>query len=249
MTGFTPDLLIIFASIFLLAALIHGSTGFGFPMVSTPLLALVSDIQTAILLTLIPTFVVNLVTIFSEGEFRQALRQHLTLASLAMLGAGLGTLILIFATTVIFELLLAIAILVYLAANRVRLELKWIRVHPRASKLLFGISAGLLGGLTNVMAPVLIIYGMESGYGKRELIQASNMCFLLGKVIQLSLFTWYGRFSVNELSTSMIMILFVAIALAIGVWIRRKIHVELYMRILRGFLFLLALSLIVKVVV
>lgn len=217
-------------------------------MVATPLLALVSDIQTAILLTLIPTFIVNLVTITSEGYVKQAVKNHLALALLAMVGAGMGTLILIFSTTAFFEVLLAVAIIVYLLADKIRLNLEWIRQHPRFSKLLFGISAGLLGGLTNVMAPVLIIYAMESGYGKRALIQASNMCFLSGKIIQLILFSYYSKFTSNELSVSMIMIIAVGIALAVGVQIRKRIHVEVYMKVLRGFLWILALSLIGKVV-
>lgn len=248
MFGFTQEILLVFAAIFFLAAFIHGSTGFGFPMVATPLLALVSDIQTAILLTLIPTFIVNLVTISSEGQFKQAVKNHLALALLAMVGAGVGTLILIFTTTVFFEVLLAVAIIVYLLANNIRLNLEWIRVHPRSSKLLFGISAGVLGGLTNVMAPVLIIYAMESGYSKRALIQASNMCFLLGKIIQLILFSYLGKFTTSELSTSVIMIFAVGIALAVGVQIRKRIHVEMYMKVLRGFLWILALSLLAKVV-
>ena len=207
MFGFTNEILMLFAAIFFLAAFIHGSTGFGFPMVATPLLALVSDIQTAILLTLIPTFVVNLVTITSEGRFKQAVRNHLALALLAMVGAGAGTLILIFSTTAFFELLLAVAIVVYLLADKIRLNLEWIREHPRYSRLIFGITAGVLGGLTNVMAPVLIIYAVESRYSKSDLIQASNMCFLLGKLIQLILFSYHGRFTFSELSTSAIMIL------------------------------------------
>ena len=224
MFGFAHELLLLFAAIFLLAALIHGSTGFGFPMVATPLLALVSDIQTAILLTLIPTFVVNLVTITSEGHFSPAVRKHLSLALLAMVGAGVGTLILIFTTTAFFEVLLALAIIVYLLANRIRLRLDWIRLHPRLARTMFGLAAGVLGGLTNVMAPVLIIYGIESGYGKRDLIQASNLCFLFGKLIQLGLFSWYGQFSANELSTSMLMILVVGAALAVGVHVRKRIQ-------------------------
>ena len=247
MISFPGDLLIVYAAIFLLAALIHGSTGFGFPMVSTPLLALVSDIQTAILLTLIPTFVVNLVTITSEGNFKQAVRDHLPIALLAMVGAGFGTLILIFTTTAFFELLLAVAIIVYLLADKIRLNLDWIRNYPRMSKVLFGLSAGLLGGLTNVMAPVLIIFAVESRYSKSGLIQASNMCFLSGKLIQLILFSYHGSFTLDELSISAVMIIAVALALAVGVQIRKRIHVEVYMKVLRGFLLLLALSLIFKV--
>ena len=60
---FSFEALIFIAVVFLLAAFIHGSIGFGFPMVATPLLALFTDIQTGIVLTLIPTLLVNLISI------------------------------------------------------------------------------------------------------------------------------------------------------------------------------------------
>jgi uncharacterized membrane protein YfcA len=50
----SSEVLIAATFIFFFAAFIHGSIGFGFPMVATPLLALITDIQTAIILTLIP---------------------------------------------------------------------------------------------------------------------------------------------------------------------------------------------------
>ncbi len=246
--GIENHLLAIFALIFFFAAFVHGSTAFGFPMVATPLLALASDIHTAILLTLIPTFVVNVVTIASEGQFRQALRQHLPLALVVMAGAGLGTVVLIVSQPDFFEALLGCAIIAYLWASRVNIRLHWIASHPRTARLLFGLAAGVLGGLTNVMAPVLIIYALESDYSKRELIQASNLCFMSGKLMQLILFSAHGSFSSQELTVSTFMILFVALALFIGVRIRRRIHPEKYMQILRGFLLVLAIGLLWKAV-
>ena len=43
-----------YAAIMLLAGLIHGTLGLGFPLVATPLLALFTDVRTAILITLLP---------------------------------------------------------------------------------------------------------------------------------------------------------------------------------------------------
>ena len=91
---FSFEALIFIAVVFLLAAFIHGSIGFGFPMVATPLLALSTDIQTAIVLTLIPTLLVNLISIISEGNILVAARRHFPLALFAMLGSAVGTQIL-----------------------------------------------------------------------------------------------------------------------------------------------------------
>lgn len=244
---YSSEVLLATTCIFFLAATIHGSIGFGFPMVATPLIALLSDIQTAIILTLIPTLLVNLVSIASEGNIRYALRRHLALAFLAMIGSTIGTLILIFANSQIFEALLAIAIIIYLLSEKLNINLSWFHEYPRLSKFGFGISAGILGGLTNVMAPVLIIYSLVSKYTKSEIIQASNVCFMLGKIIQLILFSAHGKFNLSVLSTSSIMLIVVSGALYLGVNIKKKIDVIIYERILQVFLLILAMILLIKV--
>jgi len=244
---FSYEVLIIAVFIFFFAALIHGSIGFGFPMIATPLFALVTDIQTAIILTLIPNLLVNLVSIVSEGNILHAFRSYLSLALLAMTGSAIGTLILISTNSQVFEVLLAIAIIVYLLAEKINLNLSWIHHYPRSSKFIFGITAGILGGLTNVMAPILIIYSLESKHSKSQIIQASNFCFLLGKTIQLVLFSMHGKFNLNELSTSSAMLIVVSLALYLGIRLRKKININIYKKVLRAFLLILAVMLFVKV--
>ena len=244
----SAEILIYTGLVFLFAAFVHGSIGFAFPMISTSLLALVTDIQTAIILTLIPTILVNLVTIATEGGFVIALRQHKTLALLAMLGSAAGTHILIYNDSDIFKGLLAFAIIFYLVMNKVNIRLSWVRTYPKLSRTFFGLSAGVLGGLTNVMAPILIIYSIESRYTKKEVIQSSNICFLMGKIIQLFLFTLYGQFSLQHLSVSSGMVVVVAVALYFGVAVKKRINADLYIKILKVLLLILALTLLVKIV-
>jgi uncharacterized protein len=248
LAGFGYEALAIIALITFFAAFIHGAIGFGFPLIATPLLALITDIHTAIILTLVPTLVVNLVTIASEGDALAALHRHFSLALLALIGSAIGTLVLIAVSSDIFEALLATAIIVYLLADKITLKLTWVGRYPLLSKSFFGVAAGILGGLTNVMGPLLIIYALESGYSKKEIIQASNYCFLLGKTAQLLLFFVYGRFGFDEFSLSAIMLGAAAIALYFGVSIKKRIDEDLYMGVLRGFLLLLAILLMIKAV-
>ncbi len=244
----SPEFLLIAAIIFFFAALFHGSIGTGFPMIATPLLALITDLQTAIILTLIPTVLVNLVSIISEGNALSAVKQHFPLALYALLGSSLGTLLLISLNSEVFKALLAIAILIYLFVDKIQFNLSWIRQQPQLSKLVFGTSAGLLGGLTNVMAPILIIYSLESRYSKTQIIQATNLCFLFGKLIQIVLFSSYGEIHKSEFTTSLIMLLVTAVALFIGVKIKKRIEADLYKKALKGLLLVLAITILFQVI-
>ena len=51
------------------AAAVHGTIGIGFPMIATPLLALVTDVRTAILLLVLPTVVLNVANILKGGRW------------------------------------------------------------------------------------------------------------------------------------------------------------------------------------
>ncbi|NCB13999.1 MAG: sulfite exporter TauE/SafE family protein, partial [Erysipelotrichia bacterium] len=43
------EFIIIFSLILFVSSLVHGTVGFGFPMIATPLLAMVTDMKTAII--------------------------------------------------------------------------------------------------------------------------------------------------------------------------------------------------------
>ena len=56
------------------AGLVHGTLGLGFPLVATPLIALITDIKTAVVLVAPATLVVVIAAILIGGPFLQALR-------------------------------------------------------------------------------------------------------------------------------------------------------------------------------
>ena len=241
--------ILIIAAIFFFASFIHGSIGIGFPLISTPLLVLFNDMESAILLTLIPTVLINIVSIKSEGSFLLVLRRYFPLAVCTMLGSVIGTEVLISSNTDIFKILLAVAIIIYLLADSKNIHMRWVADFPGLSMVVFGISAGLLGGLTNVMAPLLVIYSLESRHSRAELIQAANLCFLLGKLVQLSTFSIHHKIAFNELAISVLMLIVVACSLYLAIRFGKKTVTKLHKNILKGLLFVLAIMLCLQAII
>lgn len=242
------DFLLIFSLIVFLASLIHGSIGFGFPMIATPLLAIVTDMKTAILYIAIPTLFINLISIFNEGDFLKALKRFYPLAVLAMIGSAIGTQILIYSNTEVFKLLLALSIFLYLFLQKFKIQLYWIEKRKKLSMSIFGLLAGLIGGLTNVMASVLIIYSLESKHTKKEIIQSTNLCFLFGKIIQIILFAIHGSFNQELLVLSFSSLIIVSIAMIIGLKIKDKISQEIYKKVIKVLLFVIASFLVYQTI-
>ena len=242
------DFLIIFSIIIFISSLIHGSIGFGFPLIATPLLAIVTDMKTAILYIAIPTLLINLISIYSEGNFFQAIKRFYPLAITAMIGSTIGTLILIYSNTEFFKLLLAFSIFLYLFIQKFKIQMQWVEKKKRLSILVFGFLAGIIGGLTNAMASILIIYSLESKHTKKEIIQSTNLCFLFGKVIQIILFTIYGSFNQELLTVSFYSLLIVGLAMIIGLKIKDKIPQEIYRKVIKIVLFVIASFLVYQTI-
>lgn len=243
------EFLIIFSIIVFISSLVHGTIGFGFPMIATPLLAMVTDMKTAIICIAIPTLLINLISIFSEGNFLQALKRFFPLAILAMIGSAIGTQILIYSSSEFFKLLLAFSIFLYLFIQKFKIQMNWIKEKKKLSMIVFGLSAGIIGGLTNVMASILIIYSLELKHSKKEIIQSSNLCFLFGKIIQIVLFTIHGSFTQEILISSFSGLIVVLFAMFFALKIKNRIPKESYVNVIKVVLFLIANVLIYQTII
>ncbi len=123
----------------LIAGLVHGTFGIGFPMVATPLLAMYTDVRVAVVLTLLPTVAVNIATLSQGGDWRKIIREHWAVTVYVLLGAAMGSMLLMHFDPKPFLLVLAAAILLYLNLDRLKqLNLGWVRRRPGRAHLLLG---------------------------------------------------------------------------------------------------------------
>jgi uncharacterized membrane protein YfcA len=231
------------------AGLLHGALGMGFPVLATPLLALMVDVRAAILLTLLPTATVNLGSIFKGGDWGASVRRFWPLAAYSVLGTVAGTRALVVLDPAPFKLLLAVLILLYLVvAGRASTGMPWIHRRPHASMFVFGVLAGIAGGTTNVMLPLLIIFTLELGLGRTTMIQVFNLCFLAGKLTQIGVFVHAGLFTGVVLTVTAPLALLSGAALLVGMAMRERIPAAAYRRFVKVLLLVLAVLLVVQFV-
>lgn len=234
------NFILAFALIVYISSIVHGSIGFGFGMICTPLVAMFTDIQTTIMYMLIPTMLVNIVSILSEGKFFEALKKFWFIITLMVIGSCIGTVLLIFANSDYFKLLLALIIFVYLLQSLVKIEATFVSNYPKTSTYGLGIFGGVLSGLTNIVAPLMIMYSLEMKYTKKDTIQLSNLCFLFTKIGQMGVFLYYGAFTQESFEISMISLVAVSIGLFFGIKLKKRIDAKFYAKILKVLLFIIA---------
>jgi uncharacterized membrane protein YfcA len=229
-------------AVMLLSGLVHGTLGLGFPMVATPMLATMMDVRSAILLTLLPTMAVNIVSIANRAGWETA-RQFGPLILFALLGSVIGASVLATSDPAPFRILLAALILLYLW-NGLRIPRQWLERNALLAMALFGLSAGIAAGTTNVMVAVLIIYFLSLETPRSTLVPALNSCFLVGKTTQIVVLAIAGLVSLRLVAETAPLAAAAVIALLLGQRLQPRIQVATYQALLRKLLGLLAIILV-----
>lgn len=232
-----------------IGGLVHGTLGLGFPLVTTPLLALHFDLRTAIVLTLLPTVSVNVTSILRGGRWRERVATFWPLAAIAVIGSAIGSYLLARLEPAPFKLLLAGLIVLYLATHRFgTVRLAWVQSHRLWSMLGFGFIAGFAAGTTNVMVPILIIYTLELGLQRSAMVQVFNLCFLGGKLAQMAMLAATGVLSTQHLLGTVPLAMVALIMLGVGMSVRDRIPSESYRQIVLVVLLVLAVVLVAQYV-
>lgn len=233
------------AGILFVAGVTQGALGFGFPAISTPLLTLMTDVRTAIILNLLPNFTVNVISTVSGGNWGASLGRYWPVAAWVLAGSWLGATFLIFAPQEPVRLLLAAAIFAYLYQHRLaKLDWGWLARRPRLSAAVFGLTGGFFSGSVNNSLPPLLVYFTLLGLEMTAMTQILNLCFLGGKVVQGATLGIAGTISLVAVIANIPLTLVGLAGMWIGTRLQRRISPAAYGRLLRWVMFAIALALL-----
>lgn len=242
----TPDL-VLYLSVMIVAAVVHGTLGLGFPLIATPLLSLFVDVRTAILITLLPTVTVNVLSITTAREWAGSVAKFWPLAFWCLLGAVAGAVLIAVSDPEPFKLLLAVLVFLYLIVERFESGMfNRLRRYPRSSQAGFGLIAGVSAGSTNTMVPILIIYALEFAWKPSVMVVMFNLCFFSGKVSQVAVFSATGFYSWSLALATVPLAVAAGAALLAGRKFRDRIVSERYRQIIKAVLFLLGVALVIQ---
>ncbi len=235
------------ACVMLIAGLIQGTLGFGFPFVATPLVAMMSDMRTAVIAVLLPTLATITVALLASGPLRATLARFWMMPLYMIAGSAAGTTLFVSMPDFPYSLVLALITLAYLNLDRLGLgDLPLVRRHERAFAPMSGVVAGIFEGTANIAAPPLIIFYLALGLTPVVLVQALNICFLVGKATQFSVLTAHGGVTLEQwLATLPLAVIGVAGSL-IGVRIRSRIDAATFRVWVKRALYVIALVLIAQ---
>ncbi|MFQ5828503.1 MAG: TSUP family transporter [Candidatus Methylomirabilia bacterium] len=169
----------------LLASFIKGAIGFGFPTVSTSILALFMDVRAAVVILILPNLAMDGILAFRRPGVLLTLKRHAILYAFGIVGTFVGTYLLKTISPSLALLILGGFVLVFVTINLSRVA---FRVAPGLERLLsppIGFLAGVLGGITNVPGTPLLLYFYALGMDKVEFVRSIAFSFLIYKAAQL----------------------------------------------------------------
>jgi uncharacterized membrane protein YfcA len=230
----------------LVAAFVKGAIGFGFPTVATPVLALATDVRTAVVLLLLPNIVMDTLQAVRHPGLGAAARRHATLIVTGIVGTVLGTQVLMLVSArALLALLGAVVlagVLASLARPTWRLPARW---EPVVSPVV-GLVVGFLGGATNVPGTPLALYFQALGLPKAEFVRAIALTFLVFKVVQLGAVWQVGLLEPRLLGLSVGATVVSLVAFRLGQWAQDRVPAEVFRRAVLAFVGVIGVMMLLR---
>jgi uncharacterized membrane protein YfcA len=232
----------------LVGGFIKGAISFGFPTISTPLLALFIDVKTAVAVLVPPNMVLDGIQARRGGGLAAMARRLFVLVVAGAVGIVVGTRLLVVLPAHVATGVLGGFVLLFVAANATRFQPRvpahwepWLAVPV-------GLVAGVVGGITNVPGTPLVIYFYALGMAKQEFVRAVSVSFFLYKVVQLAALIWYGAFTLDLVVPTLGITAVAVGAFVLGVKLQDRMEQRVFNRVVLVYLGALGLWLVVRAI-
>ncbi len=230
----------------LLAAFVKGATGLGFPLIATPMIALLLDIRTAVTVLILPNLFMDSAQVVRDGLPYEIFRRFKALIVPTIIGVFLGTLVLVKLPLWILNACLGVMVLVFVISSVLKFE---FTVSPRSEKVLSpicGFVSGFLNGMTNAAGPTLAIYLYSLKLEKRNFVKSIATIFVTTKLSQLVAISTWNLFSWYTIKLSLLVLLFALAGFYAGIKAQDRVNQQTFNRGLMTLLSLVGATLIAR---
>ena len=156
---------------------------------TTTALASIYPLPHAIVLVIFPSLLLNAMTWLAGGgrtiwqNFIYYGRRYWLLALTSLLGSMLGAKLLLWIDSAYILLMLAAVIGFFVISSVLGKQIRLPNTKPVL--IMVGLSAGIIGGATNAMSTILMMYLLSASDDKNTIAKVGNMCYFLGKIAQI----------------------------------------------------------------
>ncbi|ADK85390.1 protein of unknown function DUF81 [Desulfarculus baarsii DSM 2075] len=217
------------AAILALSALIFSLAGFGFGLISVPLLALAMPIQEAVALQ----FPVSmLLVVYNTWRYRHDFnwRSIVPLMFGALVAMPLGMLSLQHFSASFMKTALAVFIVAAVINGRLEIGRRWASrwAATPAMGVVMGVVSGWFGGAYTTGGPPAVIYAMAATKDPQETKGVLAAYFALTDVVVMAMYFWSGLMTWPVLGRSLAFSPAVVLGMVVGFALARRIGAGVY---------------------
>ena len=221
--GWLEAVVVVFAM--LLASTVFSATGFGIGMISTPLMLLVYEPQTVIVVAGTAGLGIG-VWIISKSWRDVPFKEVLPITIAALCGAPIAVFILTTADSSILSIGIAVLIILFAIGSFVKVE----REIPYSTPV--GIAAGFIVGVllpTSGVAGSLVMLFLMTKKWERQTVRAAMAFFLLALMsFSILLFALNGLYTPLRLTLIGVIIIPSVVGIAIGSFLMRRLNERIF---------------------
>jgi len=246
MTGeiVTLELLLFAVAVFLLAGTVKGALGIGLPTISISILAQFVDPRIAIALLLVPALISNTWQVYRGGRFLRSVRKLWPYGLSMSVIMFLSSLFAARASTQALTAGIGIMVVLWTLTSFIGSPPKMPAHLDRPVQFFAGAVSGLMGGLTAIWSPPMVIYLLSIRCEKEDFVRFTGFLILCG-TIPLSIgYVLNGLLDKQLALASCLMIVPTLLGFTIGESIRKFMSVEQFQKAVLLLFFLMGLNLI-----
>lgn len=217
---------------FLLAGTVKGVVGIGLPTTAIAVMSLWLDPRVAIAITLIPMVTSNAWQVFRMGQILDAARRYAVFGAVLFFGVLATTYLSRDVPQKVLIGALGAIIIVFSLINLWRAVPAIPDRFDRFAQILGGISAGIMGGLTAVWGPPMVIYLTSRRVSKDEFVRATGLLIFAGSIPLIAGYVGNGFLTWNLFWVSALMIIPTFLGFSIGEKIRDRLNGEAFRKTL-----------------
>ena len=224
--------------------LTKGFAGSGLPTVSVASMALVIDVPTAVALMPIPLLVTNARQAFRGGYMRGALGRFWPMLACLPFGTVAGVKVLTGIDPLVVTGLVGAIVVAFAILGQVRFGWRMTPRLDRRLQPLVGLSAGLIGGISSIFSPPIIMHLISLRLPKDEFVGAVGLAYLVGIVPMILALAAFGRFGRTEALWGAAALIPVLAGMILGERLRGRVSETIFHRFILVLLLLSGLNLI-----
>ena len=225
-----------------------GFAGSGLPTVSVASMAVFIDVPTAVALMPIPLLVANARQAFRGGYMRDAMRRFWPLLVCLPFGTVLGVKVLTGIDARTVSGLVGAIVVAFALLSQVRFEWRVSARRDRQLQPFVGLGAGVIGGISSIFAPLIVMHLMSLRLPKDEFVGTVGLAYLVGIVPMIVALAAFGRLGQTETLWGAAAVVPVLAGMFLGERLRGRFSETLFRRCLLVLLLLAGLNLIAQAI-